>query len=129
MNNRQRAKLRKAIGFIRTVPPEGFDLSRSSWDFIGWMAEVFPDELSIGAGYRMYLSSDPDEPASTEEVGASLFGLSEYTAFGLFGTGTQHAAHPSLPRCYSHTTPEEYAAMLERFLEIDESGAVLHVLN
>jgi hypothetical protein len=53
-------------------------------------------------------------------VARELFGISHNHADGLFIPSAQHDISPLLPICDEYATPDEVAAMLEKYIELTE---------
>jgi len=124
MTREHRTKLQEGLDFIKTVPPSQFTPGKPGFDFISWMAVVFPEELNMTNKCELYLRTGAHGPVPYERVAQALFGIGEKTSCDLFGVGRQGEVHPSLPVATPQTTPEQFARILEEFLRIEEAGLI-----
>lgn len=129
MNTVERRHLEKLIQFLEKLEPNRFKFSEviSQVDVrgcgsvccaIGWTPKVFPRLVRWGLSCLRIKQKREFVEQPYHVVAARLFGLSNRLCCNLFCPNCQCMAHEDLPDCGRHSSPQEVAAMLRKFLEL-----------
>jgi hypothetical protein len=98
---------------------------------IGHTPGCFPAEVRYTPSHHPDLITVQHIPTGRtgyRDVAMALFGLSEDTAFNLFNPGSQNEVFPDLPHLDEHSTPQEAAALLRRFVsEYNGQGTFINL--
>jgi hypothetical protein len=128
MTPKGKERLRELIAGLRELPDEAFNFrvlrENSSCGTvacaIGWTPEIFPDlvKVDVSMGHPRVVHIATGE--TSYWIAHELFGISEDQASWLFYPCRQHHLSPLLPICDDDATPDEVAAMLEKYIELTE---------
>lgn len=128
MEQIQKDRMRKLIGFLRELPKEQFDFRHVVSEFegdcctvgcaIGWTPKVFPelvkwDHLDLAMDVRLIGSTDESDYA---EVASALFGLPAVMSSDLFCPMLQDGIHARLPVVERGHLPQRLPTCWRSFL-------------
>jgi hypothetical protein len=126
MTPKGKERMRELIAGLRELPDEAFNFGvvrarkacRTVACAIGWTPEIFPDlvKVDMSTGYPVSIARG----SSSLSIAYELFEISHTHAKGLFNPSEQHRVSPLLPNCGRDATPDEVAAMLEKYIELTE---------
>jgi hypothetical protein len=128
MTPKGKERLRELIAGLRELPDEAFNFRVLREDnscgtvacALGWTPEIFPDlvkvDMSMGHPRVVHIATG----STSLSIAYELFGISPEHAEGLFNPSEQHGISPLLPICGRDATPDEVAAMLEKYIELTE---------
>jgi hypothetical protein len=128
MTPKGKERLRELIAGLRELPDQAFNFGvfrehnacGTVACAIGWTPEIFPDlvkvDMSMGYPRVVHIATG----ATSYWIARELFRIKHTHAEWLFNPFGQHKVSPLLPICGIYATPDDVAAMLEKYIELTE---------